>query len=103
MTDLPNDRLKLTYEQAIAEVERIIERIESGEAGLEGTLDQYERAVKLIGHCREVLNRVEKRLAELTTNAEGRVVIEAELDDNHVGEDPLPPEGATGASGEEGA
>lgn len=86
MAQPPSDKLKLTYEQAIAEVERIIERIESGEAGLEGTLDQYERAVKLIAHCREVLSRVEQRLAELTTNAEGRLVIEGELDEGESGQ-----------------
>lgn len=103
MSQAGDEKSTLTYEQAIAEVERIIERIESGEAGLESTLDQYERAVKLIAHCREVLGRVEKRLSELTTNAEGRLVIEGELDEGEGGETSAEDDAEADAGGEENA
>lgn len=53
-------------ETALAEVEEIIRRIESGEAGLERSIAEYERGVGLIKHCRGVLERVEQRVTDLT-------------------------------------
>jgi exodeoxyribonuclease VII small subunit len=64
---------KLTYEQAMAQLEQIIEDIESGDAGLERTLTAYEQGVKLIGHCRAILDRVENRLAELQADENGNL------------------------------
>lgn len=63
MTKRPDK--KLTYEQALASLEQLIEDIESGDAGLEQTLESYEKGVKLISHCRSILERVEKRMTEL--------------------------------------
>jgi len=47
-------------------VEGIIERIESGQIGLERSLAEYERGVALIKRCRQVLDRAEQRVEELT-------------------------------------
>jgi exodeoxyribonuclease VII small subunit len=55
-----------TFEQAVQALERIIERIESGEIGLEQSITEYERGVALIKRCREVLDRAEQRVEELT-------------------------------------
>jgi len=55
-----------TFEAAIEEVEAIIRRIEAGEVGLEQSIEQYERGVKLIKQCRTVLDRVEQRVTDLT-------------------------------------
>jgi len=68
--------LKLTYEEALEQIEQIVERIESGEAGLEQTIAQYEKGVKLIDHCRGILDRVEKRLAELTPDADEQLKVD---------------------------
>ncbi len=54
-----------TFEQAVAELESIIDRIESGEIGLEESLKAYERGILLRDHCREILGRTEQRVAEL--------------------------------------
>jgi exodeoxyribonuclease VII small subunit len=55
-----------TFEQAVQALEHIIERIESGEIGLEQSIAEYERGVALIRRCREVLDRAEQRVEELT-------------------------------------
>lgn len=55
----------LTYEQAIEALEGIVERIESGEIGLEASIDAYERGTALIGRCRKVLDQAEQRIQEL--------------------------------------
>ena len=56
---------EVSFEAALAEVESIIERIESGEVGLEQSLTQYQRGVELINHCRQVLGRASQTIEEL--------------------------------------
>lgn len=55
-----------TFEAAIEQVEAIIERIESGEIGLEESLAEYERGIGLIGFCRERLQKAQQRVIDLT-------------------------------------
>lgn len=55
-----------TFEQAVAEVERIIDWIESGEMGLEEQIEQYARGAEMLQRCREVLERCEQRVEEIT-------------------------------------
>jgi len=62
-----------TFEQAIEQLESIIEGIESGEVGLESSLQQYERGMKLIRHCRGVLERAEQRIEKLTVDEAGEL------------------------------
>jgi exodeoxyribonuclease VII small subunit len=57
---------ELDFERAVEQVEKIIERIESGEIGLEASITEYERGVALIRRCRAVLERAEQRVDELT-------------------------------------
>lgn len=56
----------LSFEQAVARVESIIERIESGELGLEDAIGEYERGIALLSRCRRVLDQAEQRVEELT-------------------------------------
>ena len=56
----------MTFEQALAEVESIIERIETGEIGLEDSLKEYERGVVLIKHCGGKLDRAQQQVEDLT-------------------------------------
>jgi len=60
------DPATLTYEQAIAEAESIVDRIESGEAGIEESLAAYERGLVLLTRCREILEKAEQRVTELS-------------------------------------
>lgn len=59
------------FEDALAEVESIIEKIESGEVGLEQSLAQYERGVLLINHCRQVLGKASQTIEELGKRLDG--------------------------------
>jgi len=55
-----------SFEQEIAEVEKIIDRIESGEMGLEDQIEQYARGAEMLKRCRAVLDRCEQRVEEIT-------------------------------------
>lgn len=56
----------LSYEDAIEQVEAIADRIESGDIGLEDSIKAYERGVALLKRCRQILDRAEQRITELT-------------------------------------
>ena len=62
-----------SFERAIASLESIIDRIESGEIGLEEAIRQYEQGTAMIKRCRAILAAAEERIAELTTDAEGNL------------------------------
>ena len=59
----------LSYEQAVAELEAIIDRIENGEIGLEDSLAQFRRGELLLKRCRGVLSIAEQQVRELDMTA----------------------------------
>ncbi|HEX5192886.1 MAG TPA: exodeoxyribonuclease VII small subunit [Solirubrobacteraceae bacterium] len=66
-----------TYESAVARVEEIIRRLDSGDAGLRETLELVAEGRELIEYCAGELEAVsaglqELRLDELVTRLEGR-------------------------------
>ena len=58
----------LTYEQALGELEALIERIEQGEIGLEQSLTEYRRGAALLKRCRGILETAEQQIDELTAD-----------------------------------
>ena len=61
----------LSFEEALAQVESIIDRIEAGEVGLEQSLVEYERGVGLINLCRTKLDRAQQQIEDLTRKLDG--------------------------------
>ena len=59
---------KLTFEQAIEELEAIVERIEQGEIGLEDALAQRRRGDALIKRCRAILDTAEQELKTVSVD-----------------------------------
>lgn len=60
----------LTYEQAVAELETLIDRMESGETPLEESLADYERGVGLLKRCREIITQAEQKIEYLKAAAQ---------------------------------
>jgi exodeoxyribonuclease VII small subunit len=56
----------MSFEEAMRELEAVVDRIESGAVGLEESLSEYERGMMLRDRCAEILARTEQRVAELT-------------------------------------
>jgi len=55
-----------TFEDALAELERIVSDLEDGDTGLEQALKRYEAGVALLRRCYEQLRVVEQRIVEVT-------------------------------------
>lgn len=58
----------LTYEQALGELEALIDRIEQGEIGLEESLTEYRRGAALLKRCRGILETAEQQIEQLTAD-----------------------------------
>ena len=61
-----NDISKLSFEQAIEGLNDIVGRIEGGQIALEASLEQYEKGMALIKHCRGILQDAEKRIEKIS-------------------------------------
>ncbi len=57
---------EMTFEQAIGELESVIERIEGGEVGLEESLAEYRRGAALLKRCRKILDVAEQEIEQIT-------------------------------------
>lgn len=54
-----------TYEEALAELERLVQRMEAGQLPLDQMLDGYRRGAELLGLCRARLAAVEEQVKVL--------------------------------------
>ena len=63
----PKKKEKLpSFEDSLAELEDMVETMESGQLALEELIASYERGAKLIAHCESVLDGARKRLELIT-------------------------------------
>ena len=60
----------MSFEEAMTEVESIVERIESGEMGLEEQIEQYAKGAALLARCREILEACEQRVETISGELE---------------------------------
>ena len=61
-----NDIKNLTFEEAIKELGGIVGSVEEGKSSLEESLGQYERGMALIKHCRDILQKAQKRIETIS-------------------------------------
>jgi exodeoxyribonuclease VII small subunit len=54
-----------TYEQALAELDRLVQAMESGQLPLDQLLDSYKRGAELLQFCRGRLEAVEQQVQVL--------------------------------------
>ena len=77
MTDTPIDQL--SFEEAMAELERVVGQLERGDVALEASIALYERGAALKAHCARKLADAEAKV-ELIRAAEGKAVATTPLD-----------------------
>lgn len=67
----------LSFEQALAELERIVGQLESGQAPLEQSIELYERGALLKAHCEKRLEAARLRVEKIVVGAGGQVGVES--------------------------
>ena len=60
-----------TFENNLAELEALVQRLEGGELSLEDALAAFERGVGLVRQLQTMLNQAEQRVEVLTREANG--------------------------------
>lgn len=70
---MANEEKEKSFEECLAALEQVVDRIETGELSLEESLSTFERGVRLVRSCNEKLVAVEKRIELLTRNPDGKL------------------------------
>ena len=64
-----------SFEEGLEQLERIVHQLEQGEIGLDESLEQYEKGVKLLRRCYDLLHRADRRIELLSgVDAEGNPI-----------------------------
>jgi exodeoxyribonuclease VII small subunit len=74
MNDSPPDGV--SFEAALAELDRVVRDLEDGQIGLDDSLDRYERGVGLIKRCYAQLREAEQRILLVTGGADGKPALQ---------------------------
>jgi len=83
MTDLalPTEIAAMSFEDALAELETIVRRLEGGQVKLDDAIQSYERGAQLKRHCERKLNEAQQRVDRIVAGPDGAVTVEpARLD-----------------------
>ena len=72
---------ELSFEAAMAELEQVVARLESGDVALEASIALYERGAALKKRCEDELARAEAKVEQITTDADGNATGTVPLDD----------------------
>jgi exodeoxyribonuclease VII small subunit len=79
MSDSPQtapDIAAMSFEQALAELEGIVNQLESGQAALEDSIKMYERGALLKAHCEAKLEAARLRVEKIVVSPQGAAGVE---------------------------
>ncbi len=76
-TAIPKDIVALSFEQALAELEAIVARLEGGQVDLEESIGIYERGALLKAHCEAKLQAAQTKVDRIVVGADGGLKTES--------------------------
>ena len=68
---------KQSFEDSLAELEKIVNKLEDGDLPLEESLELFEKGVRLSRECQERLNLAERRIEILLKDQRGEPILES--------------------------
>ena len=71
-----DDIESLSFEQALAELERIVAELESGKAELERSVEAYQRGARLKAHCEAKLKAARLQVEKIVLGPTGAAGVE---------------------------
>lgn len=66
------DVAAMSFEQAMAELEKVVGQLERGEVPLEDSIKLYERGAALKARCEAKLKEAEEKISAITLDASGQ-------------------------------
>jgi len=80
-TNPPPEIAGMSFEDALAELEQIVRRLEGGQVKLDEAILFYERGALLKQHCERKLNEAQQRVDRIVIGGDGAITAEpAKLD-----------------------
>lgn len=73
MTDPTADVVSMTFEQALAALESIVQDLERGQLDLDSAIRAYERGTELKKHCEAKLREAQLRVEKISLGEDGQV------------------------------
>jgi exodeoxyribonuclease VII small subunit len=73
---VPGDIAAMSFEDALAELEQIVRRLEGGQVKLDDAILSYERGAQLKRHCEKKLNEAQQRVDRIVVGPEGAISAE---------------------------
>ena len=73
---VPPDIAAMNFEDALAELEQIVRRLEGGQVKLDEAIISYERGAQLKRHCDRKLNEAQQRVDRIVIGPEGAIGVE---------------------------
>ena len=73
---VPSDIAKLSFEEALQELEQIVKRLEGGTGKLDDAIQSYERGTLLKRHCEAKLREAQARVDKIVIAPDGSVTTE---------------------------
>lgn len=70
---VPPDIAKLSFEEALGELEKLVRQLEEGKAKLDDAIGAYERGAHLKRHCETKLREAQSRVEQIAVGADGAV------------------------------
>ena len=67
---------KMSFEDALQELETIVRDLESGSGKLDAAIDAYERGAALKKHCEAKLREAQEKIDKISLEADGSVSTE---------------------------
>lgn len=75
-----NDIASMSFEQAMAELDRVVEQLESGSAPLEQSIELYTRGTALKARCEALLKEAQAKIEKITLDDKGEPASTAAFD-----------------------
>ncbi|TNJ45090.1 exodeoxyribonuclease VII small subunit [Phaeobacter sp. B1627] len=63
---------EMSFEQAMHELERVVDQLERGDVALDASIALYERGAALKKRCEDELKRAEEKVAAITLDSGGQ-------------------------------
>ena len=70
------DIAKMSFEEALAELEGIVTSLEAGKVRLEEAISAYERGALLKAHCERKLKEAQAKVEKISLGADGKPAAE---------------------------
>ena len=71
--NIPADIEKLSFEQALEQLDQIVSKLEDGSAKLEESIDEYTRGIQLKKQCEAKLKEATMKVEQISIDKDGKI------------------------------